>query len=1068
MRKFLLGNKKIIVFFTLLLLSFILIGCDNTVPVSELALSESTLTLVVGEEETVIPTITPANATSQTIVWSSNDDSVATVAAGLIHAVGVGTARIKASIGIINAYVDVTVIADEVEVTFNVYGGSEVPAQVIASGTTVSEPDDPTKEGYTFLGWYEDGLTAAFDFNQPIMEATTIYAKWEKNVYTITFDANGGSEVDDQNVEHLTAVSEPTDPTRVGYTFDSWQLDDVNYHFPTLITESFTLVAKWIPNTDTTYVVNHYVQDLTTMEFVLDSTENLTGTTDSVVSVQLKSFPGMMSEEESYEATILADGSLVVNVRYVEFKYSFQYDLDGGNFTYPDRTAMIADFFADYNAHSSGSYTVENLPMGAWTMTNMHTFFFNPTYRDKWLWIPVYLGVVGSSTNKKACSDIVVSTTVSAYTSISSNWIYAFSYELRGFLRGEKFTNNANWMSSDYSDYALANGFWDTFVNRNEEISFSDLKDPTTLPTTAYKEGYNFGGWYDNPELTGTALTSIAKSGTLYAAWEEKNPVTEIVITNPVTTMSKGATHQLTINVLPEIAFNKNVVYSTSDDHLIKVSDTGLIQAINAGTATITVKSVRNDVSATVTITVAPEDDIQVAYTTDFNGTLKVNDETTLEVTGIGALASDAFTFTSSNPSTLSVSSAGLIKGLALGEATVTIKLASNQQALLTVSIQVIATPSAERVEQLLALLIDGNQSVVDAVNASLYYDDFSAFQQYFDSKYASVNLFLFDTLNLNATQYLIDPIAMPNKTSGLKSSTEFITIHDTANISGGLASHGSYWLQTSHSTSIHFTVGDGGVVQSLDTAYIAHHAGDGTGTTFQWRDTGITATGTDKPVISISTDGYYTFNGVKSSVVATTGDLGKILDDSYFTTLGPNWKIGTNNHYYIGTTYFTTSQVTRGVIASRGGNNNSTGIEMCVNTSGDIIDTWQRTAKLVAGLLIDHQLGLDRVVQHNTFSGKNCPQSLRMSDYWETFMQMVELEYLIKRDFSDATITMTSNNPTVVNNKGRVIAMPTTTTAVTYTITVTIGSASRSITLGSIIPGTQSWSQLDGFFSTK
>jgi len=90
------------------------------------------------------------------------------------------------------------------------------------------------------------------------------------------------------------------------------------------------------------------------------------------------------------------------------------------------------------------------------------------------------------------------------------------------------------------------------------------------------------------------------------------------------------------------------------------------------------------------------------------------------------------------------------------------------------------------------------------------------------------------------------------------------------------------------------------------------------------------------------------------------------------------------------------------------------------------------------------------------------------MTNYWDTFMKMVELEYEIQTNYSDAIISMVSNNLNLVDNTGRVIAAPLTTQFVTYTINVTIGEATKSITLGSVIPGTNSWSQYDGMFSTR
>ncbi len=87
-------------------------------------------------------------------------------------------------------------------VTFNSNGGSEVESKEVTSGTSVSEPTAPTKEGYTFDGWYEDVTSSTrFDFNTPITNNVTLYAKWvekeennnaETEKYTVP-DENGNS-----------------------------------------------------------------------------------------------------------------------------------------------------------------------------------------------------------------------------------------------------------------------------------------------------------------------------------------------------------------------------------------------------------------------------------------------------------------------------------------------------------------------------------------------------------------------------------------------------------------------------------------------------------------------------------------------------------------------------------------------------------------------------------------------------------------------------------------------------------------------------------------------------------
>ena len=77
-------------------------------------------------------------------------------------------------------------------VKFNSQGGSSVKDQTPASGSTVSKPADPTREGYTFAGWYTDeACTEAYDFSTPVAADMTLYAKWTKNA--VNPGGNGGS-----------------------------------------------------------------------------------------------------------------------------------------------------------------------------------------------------------------------------------------------------------------------------------------------------------------------------------------------------------------------------------------------------------------------------------------------------------------------------------------------------------------------------------------------------------------------------------------------------------------------------------------------------------------------------------------------------------------------------------------------------------------------------------------------------------------------------------------------------------------------------------------------------------
>ncbi len=66
-------------------------------------------------------------------------------------------------------------------ITFDSVGGSKVDSVRVNRNETVSKPADPTREGYTFDGWYADKeCTKAYDFSTKVTNSFTLYAKWTK------------------------------------------------------------------------------------------------------------------------------------------------------------------------------------------------------------------------------------------------------------------------------------------------------------------------------------------------------------------------------------------------------------------------------------------------------------------------------------------------------------------------------------------------------------------------------------------------------------------------------------------------------------------------------------------------------------------------------------------------------------------------------------------------------------------------------------------------------------------------------------------------------------------------
>ena len=120
-------------------------------------------------------------------------------------------------------------------ITFDTNGGSEIAPITQDYGTAITAPADPTREGYTFIGWDKEIPTT-----MPA-ENMTVTAQWEINRYTITFDTAGGSEIAPITQDYGTHITAPADPTREGYTFIGWDREIPE----TMPAENMTVTAQW-------------------------------------------------------------------------------------------------------------------------------------------------------------------------------------------------------------------------------------------------------------------------------------------------------------------------------------------------------------------------------------------------------------------------------------------------------------------------------------------------------------------------------------------------------------------------------------------------------------------------------------------------------------------------------------------------------------------------------------------------------------------------------------------------------------------------------------------------------
>jgi uncharacterized repeat protein (TIGR02543 family) len=148
-------------------------------------------------------------------------------------------------------------------ITFNANGGTVSPSSASqASGTTITLPT-PTRNGYTFNGWYSSTSGGTKYGNAGasyiVTSNLTMYAQWtsgggNNNNFTLTFNANGGT-VSPSSASQAsgTTITLPT-PTRNGYTFNGWYSSTSggtkygNAEASYTVNSNLTMYAQWTSN----------------------------------------------------------------------------------------------------------------------------------------------------------------------------------------------------------------------------------------------------------------------------------------------------------------------------------------------------------------------------------------------------------------------------------------------------------------------------------------------------------------------------------------------------------------------------------------------------------------------------------------------------------------------------------------------------------------------------------------------------------------------------------------------------------------------------------------------------
>lgn len=365
---------------------------------------------------------------------------------------------------------------------------------------TVTQPEDPVREGYTFRGWFTDeDRKIEYDFSSKVRKDLTLYAKWTaENEYIITFSTGGGSAVDDVTDEYNTNVTLPglDSTTKTGHTFRGWSLTDggdlITSH---VLVDDVTLYAVW--------EINEYIVTLT-------APTGMTGfwyKIDDAPGWTVYSAPFTVSHGQKLEMEALIDTG-----------YSF---------------VMWADSITDN-------------PLTVVSVTG--DIFYTPTVAIN-IYTVTFNGNDGIGSEDDIEKNFGETVTVPAYEftktgHTQTGWNTAadgtgtpYSAGATFPMPAEDMTLYAIWTINQYTISFNANGGTGTAApiiqNYGTEVTLPGVGDLA-------KARHSFGGWSET--VGGTALTSYtvpAADATLYAVWE--------IITYTVTVISAEGPETYTI-----------------------------------------------------------------------------------------------------------------------------------------------------------------------------------------------------------------------------------------------------------------------------------------------------------------------------------------------------------------------------------------------------------------------------------------------------------------------------------------------------------------------------------------
>ncbi len=269
-----------------------------------------------------------------------------------------------------NATLTANFTINQYTISFETNGGTPEPESITDDyGQAVEAPENPTKEGHDFTGWFADEeCTIPYSFTTIPAENITVYAGWEIQKFDVEFETNGGSAVDTQIVEYgSTAVRPQPNPTKasyengegqtMNYRFLGWFSDEEcneAFDFSAPIKEDTTIYAGWLEYEDipVTYNVSYKSTEDSETSSIGDFVEGEQVVLPSLPDdeVNHKVFVGFVLEGDTSETPVVYEAGDVFTVGTEDVVFIVVWDAEKHTVTFDsDGGTEIAPLEVEYN-----------------------------------------------------------------------------------------------------------------------------------------------------------------------------------------------------------------------------------------------------------------------------------------------------------------------------------------------------------------------------------------------------------------------------------------------------------------------------------------------------------------------------------------------------------------------------------------------------------------------------------------------------------------------------------------------------------------------------------------------